>query len=176
MAQLRKALRQVRPCSLFWAYQASMSIWRQDARVLFRSASQQRKPVAYLICSAADARRDVALVRPGPEPGKDVPGREEPDRLGVAGVGDAGQVPGKPALEGADVLVGRWQDSADHQEFFQVSCCPPGLEPVERVVGQRDLPEAELPQHLRGVPRLAGAHLQPGQPACGPVRRHQQAE
>ena len=26
----------VRPCSLFWAYQASMSIWRQDAKVLFR--------------------------------------------------------------------------------------------------------------------------------------------
>ena len=125
---------------------------------------------------AADARRDVAPVRSGPEPGKDVPGREEPDRLGVAGVGDAGQVPGKPALEGADVLVGRWQDSAGHQEFFQVSCCPPGLELVERVVGQRDLPEAELPQHLRGVPWLARAHLQPGQPACGPVHRRQQAE
>jgi hypothetical protein len=94
----------------------------------------------------------------------------------VAGIGDAGQVPGKPAPEGADVLAGRGQDSAGHQEFFQVSCCPPGLELVERVVGQRDLPEAGLPQHLRGVPWLAGAHLQPGQPACWPVHRHQQAE
>ena len=28
----------------------------------------------------------------------------------------------------------------------------------------------------RAVPWLARAHLQPGQPACGPVHRHQQAE
>jgi hypothetical protein len=49
-------VRQVRPCSLFSAYQASMSIWRQDARVLFRPPSQRRKPVAYLTCSAAKRR------------------------------------------------------------------------------------------------------------------------
>jgi hypothetical protein len=118
---------------------------RQGAVLLAEAAEEAGGVFDLLGGEAADAWRDVAPVRSGPEPGKDVPGREEPDRRGVAGVGDAGQVPGKPALEGADVLVGRWQDAAGHQELFQVSCCPPGLELVERVVGQRDLPEAELP-------------------------------
>ncbi len=101
---------------------------RQGAVPLAEPAEEAGGVFDLLGGEAADAWRDVAPVRSGPEPGKDVPGREEPDRLGVAGVGDAGQVPGKPALEGADVLVGRWQHSAGYQELFQVSCCPPGLE------------------------------------------------
>jgi hypothetical protein len=39
----------------------------------------------------------------------------------VFGVGDVGQMTQQPALEGADVLVDGGQDSACHQEFFQVS-------------------------------------------------------
>ncbi|MFC9627190.1 hypothetical protein ACFTXM_47075 [Streptomyces sp. NPDC056930] len=69
----------------------------------------------------------------------------------MLGIGDIDQMIGQPALDGADVLVDGGQDPACHQEFFQVSGRPPGLRTVERVVGQRDLPEAELPQPLRGV-------------------------
>ncbi|MFE9972047.1 hypothetical protein ACFYRD_15220 [Streptomyces hirsutus] len=94
----------------------------------------------------------------------------------MLGVGDAGQMSGKPALEGTEVLVDHGQDSACHQEFFQVSGGLPGLELVEGVVGQRDLVEAEPTQQLRCVSRLAAAHLQPGQPAPGLVHRHQQLE
>lgn len=79
---------------------------------------------------------------------QDAPGREEPDRLGVLWVGDAGDVSRKPALEGAEVLVDRGQDSARHHEFFQVGGGPPGLELMEGVVGQRDLAEAEPLQQL----------------------------
>ena len=124
----------------------------------------------------SDAGCDVAPLGAGPQPRKDTPGREEPDRLDVLGVGDVGQIPGKPALEGTQVLVDCGQDSARHQELFQVSGGPPGLELVEGVVGQRDLAEAEPPQHLRGVARPTAAHLQPGQPASGLVHRHQQVE
>lgn len=56
MAQLRKALKQVRLCSLFSAHQASMSIWDQEARVVFRSPNQLRNEVACLPCSAAKRR------------------------------------------------------------------------------------------------------------------------
>ncbi|ALP00064.1 hypothetical protein SHL15_9145 [Streptomyces hygroscopicus subsp. limoneus] len=56
LAQLRKALRQVRPCSVFSANQASMSSWPQDERVLSRVLSHRRKVVACLICSAAKRR------------------------------------------------------------------------------------------------------------------------
>ncbi|MFI2029847.1 hypothetical protein [Streptomyces buecherae] len=123
-----------------------------------------------------DAGCDVASFGAGPQPREDAPGREEPDRFDVFGVGDAGQMPGKPALEGAEVLVDRRQDSAGHQEFFQVSGGSPGLELVEGVVGQRDLAEAELLQQSGGVRRLAAAHGQPGQSAAGLVHRHQQVE
>lgn len=41
-----------------------------------------------------DAGCDVAPLGAGPQPKKDAPGREEPDRLDVLGIGDAGQVPG----------------------------------------------------------------------------------
>ena len=129
--------------------------------------SHCRNAVACLTCSAAnpaDAGCDVARLGAGPQPREDVPGREEPDRLGVLGVGDAGQVAGKPALEGAEVLVDRGQDSARHQEFFQVSGGPPGLELVEGVVGQRDLAEAEPPQQLRGA-CPAGRGACPARPA-----------
>jgi hypothetical protein len=47
---------------------------------------------------------------------------------------------------------------------------------VERVVGQRYLSEAELPQALRGVSRLIVSQGQPGQPAAGLVHGHQQVE
>ncbi|MCX4826396.1 hypothetical protein OG883_42915 [Streptomyces sp. NBC_01142] len=43
-------------------------------------------------------------------------------------------------------------------------------------MGQRYLPEAELPQSLRGVSRLIVAQGQPGQAAAGLVHRHQQVE
>ncbi|MER0450059.1 hypothetical protein ABR738_36880 [Streptomyces sp. Edi4] len=56
MAQLRKPLKQSRPCSLFSAHQASTSIWPREARVVFRSPSHRRKAVAYLVCSAAKRR------------------------------------------------------------------------------------------------------------------------
>lgn len=56
MAQLRKALRQVRACSVFSANQASMSIWPHGTRVLFRSPSHCRNAVACLTCSAANRR------------------------------------------------------------------------------------------------------------------------
>ncbi len=56
MAQLRKALKQLRPCSLFSAHQASTSIWPQEAREVFRSPSHCWKAVAYLICSVAKRR------------------------------------------------------------------------------------------------------------------------
>ncbi|WP_262698156.1 MULTISPECIES: hypothetical protein [Streptomyces] len=74
------------------------------------------------------------------------------------------------------MLVGRGQDSAGHEEFFQVRGCPPGLEFVERVVGERDLAEAEPAKQLRGSSQLAAAHVQPGQSASGLVHRHQQVE
>jgi hypothetical protein len=40
---------------------------------------------------AADAGCDVAPVGSCPQSGKDAPGREESDRLGVFGIGDIGQ-------------------------------------------------------------------------------------
>ncbi|MFI7536675.1 hypothetical protein [Streptosporangium sp. NPDC049376] len=83
---------------------------------------------------------------------------------------------GKPALEGTEVFVDRRQDSAGHEEFFQVRSCPPGLEFVERVVGERDLADAEPAKQLRGVAQLSAAHVQPGQSACRLVHRHQQVE
>ncbi|MFV5997964.1 hypothetical protein ACNPQM_37715 [Streptomyces sp. NPDC056231] len=43
-------------------------------------------------------------------------------------------------------------------------------------MGQRDLPEAKLPQPLRSVARLIPAQGQPGQPAAGLVHRHQQVD
>ena len=178
MAQLRKPLRRVRPCSLFWAYQASMSIWRQDARVLFCSPSQQRKPVAYLICSAAKRRMlGVMWLRSALARSRGRTCQVAKSRIVLAWPGSAmpARCPGSQRWKEQMYLFGRWQGAAGHQELFQVSCRPPGLELVERVVGQRDLPEAELPQHLCGVPRLARAHLQPGQPACRPVHRRQQA-
>lgn len=56
LTQLRKGLRQVRPCSVFSANQASMSSWPQDERVLSRVLSHRRKMVACLICSVAKRR------------------------------------------------------------------------------------------------------------------------
>ena len=87
---------------------------------------------------AANARCDVAAFSAGPESGKDVPGREQPDRLDVHGVVDAGQVTREPALEGADVFVDGGQGAAGHQEFFEVSGRSPGLEFVERVMSERE--------------------------------------
>ncbi|MFG3419298.1 hypothetical protein [Micromonospora sp. NPDC048063] len=47
---------------------------------------------------------------------------------------------------------------------------------MERVVGQRNLAEAEPAKQPRGVPQLPAAHVQPGQSASGLVHRHQQVE
>ncbi|MEU1171056.1 hypothetical protein [Streptomyces microflavus] len=87
MAQLRKALKQLRPCSLFSAHQASTSIWPQEARVVLRSPSHWRKAVAYLICSAAKRREvphgcgqfaDAALYVPASGPAQDGATAEPP--------------------------------------------------------------------------------------------------
>ncbi|WAL98774.1 hypothetical protein [Streptomyces sp. Je 1-369] len=170
MAQLRKALRQVRPCSLLSAHQASMSIWPQDARLLLRWPSHCRKAVAYLIWSAANLRTLGVMWLRSARARSHGRTRQVAKSLIVL------TCSGWPALEGAEVLVDRRQDSAGHQEFFQVSGGSPGLELVEGVVGQRDLAEAELLQQSGGVRRLAAAHGQPGQSAVGLVHRHQQVE
>jgi hypothetical protein len=47
---------------------------------------------------------------------------------------------------------------------------------VEGIVGQRDLPEAGLPQPLRSVSRLITAQGQPGQSAAGLVHGNQEVE
>ncbi|MEV7641354.1 hypothetical protein AB0O32_15560 [Streptomyces rubiginosohelvolus] len=152
-----------------------MSTWPHDARVVFRLPSHCRKVVAYLICSLAK-RRMVGVMWLRSARNRSPGGREEPDRLGVLGLGDFGQVAGEPALEGTEVLVDRGQDSAGHEEFLQVGGHPPGLEFVEGIVGQRDLAQAEPAKQLRGVSQLPAAHVQPCQSASGLVHRHQQVE
>lgn len=59
---------------------------------------------------------------------------------GELGGGEAGQMPGKPALEGTEAPVGHGKDSARHHEFFQVNCGLPGLE-----LSRRSLPAKPQP-------------------------------
>ncbi len=57
-----------------------------------------------------------------------------------------------------------------------MSGCPPGLELVEGVVGERDLFESEPLQQRRRVPGMVAAHRQPGRPAAGLLHCHEQVE
>ncbi|MEV6381853.1 hypothetical protein AB0M31_20840 [Streptomyces sp. NPDC051773] len=102
MAQLRKALKQVRLCSLFSVHQASMSIWDQgEGGVPLAEPVEERGRVYDLLGGeAADAWRDVALLGAGSQPGQDAPSREEPDRLDVLRVLDAGQCPASISPQG----------------------------------------------------------------------------
>ncbi|WP_329200752.1 hypothetical protein [Streptomyces sp. NBC_01435] len=47
---------------------------------------------------------------------------------------------------------------------------------MERIVGQRNLAQAESTKRLRGVSQLPATHVQPGQSASGLLHRHQQVQ
>ncbi len=95
---------------------------------------------------AAAGWGDGFLFRTGAEPGQDFPGGEAADELGMLRVGDLREVAGQPPLERADLLVHGREHAAGHQEFAQVGSGPPGLEGVERLVGQCYLALAEPSQ------------------------------
>ncbi len=118
MAQLRKARKQVRPRSVVRGPpRVELAASREVGVPLAEPVQEGGRVLDLLGGEPADARCDVAPLSAGPQPGENAPGRVELDHLGVLGVGDAGQMPGKPALEGTKVLVGRRKDSARHQEF-----------------------------------------------------------
>jgi hypothetical protein len=103
----------------------------------------------------AAARGDRFPLGLGTQVRQDVPGGEASHDLDVVGVADVGEMAGQPPFERADLLVDRGQHPAGHQQFAQVGGCSPGLQGVERVVGQLDLPAAEGTQQVGG----AGAAL-----------------
>jgi len=55
------------------------------------------------------------------------------------------------------------EHAAGHQEVAQVGGGPPGLEVVERLVGQLYLSPAEAPQQVVGGPGPALARVEPGE-------------
>jgi hypothetical protein len=68
----------------------------------------------------------------------------------VAVAGDTGEVPGEPPLERADLLVDGGENAAGHQKVPQVGGGPPGLEGIERLVGQLYLAAPEAPHQVFG--------------------------
>ncbi|WP_326643082.1 hypothetical protein OIE67_21630 [Nonomuraea fuscirosea] len=66
----------------------------ERAVALVEPAEEVGRVFDLLGSAAANARRDVTVLGSGPESGKNVPGREEPDRLDMLGIGDAGQMTG----------------------------------------------------------------------------------
>jgi hypothetical protein len=84
---------------------------------------------------AAAGRGDRLLFRAGAETGQDFPGGEAADELGMAVIGDAGEVSGKPPFERADLFVYDGEHTAGHQELPQVGGGPPGLEAMECLMG-----------------------------------------
>lgn len=83
-----------------------------------RGSKARRSPP----CPRPRTERPVRIgVGSCPEPGMDAPGREEPDRFRVFGIGNIAQMAGQPALERADVLVDGGQDLACHRKFLQLN-------------------------------------------------------
>ncbi|MGI5451325.1 hypothetical protein ACQEVM_37325 [Streptomyces sp. CA-243310] len=101
-------------------------------------------------CVLAAGGGERAGVRVPAELGQDLPGGEAAHDLGMLGVADRGEVAHEPPLEEADLLVDCRQDPAGHKQFAQVGGGPPGLQGVERLVCQLDLPSAELPHQVLG--------------------------
>jgi hypothetical protein len=80
---------------------------REGALPLVKPLQEGGRVLDLLGGESSDAGCDVAPLGAGPQSREDAPGRKEPDRLDVLAVGDAGQTPGKPALEGVRRAPGR---------------------------------------------------------------------
>ena len=96
------------------------------------------------------------------EPGKNVPGREAADHLGVVGVRDRGDVRGEPSSQRADLLVDYRQDPAGGEQFLQIGGGPRRVQSVGRLVGQFNLAAAQPLQKAGGPIRLWLASVEPG--------------
>jgi hypothetical protein len=84
--------------------------------------------------------------------------------------GDGGEVNDQPTLKRADLLVDGGKHVTGHQELAKVGGGSPGLQRVERLVGQLDLTAAELTQQRFGRAGLAFAGVEPVQDRQWTVR------